>query len=107
MRCLFPLLRLTKTIEGNRRLLNGIQVGAMLCSKRKCHTYNKTMKDSVFKNILVNIRAFFTKNLSKEINRTQVGLLDLESRIEEMEGAMKAYARNLYSYRSVLQYFHP
>jgi hypothetical protein len=59
----------------------------------------------MLKNILVNIRAFFTKNISKEINGSKQRILELESKIARMDQDRENASRNSFCYYSALQYF--
>lgn len=63
------------------------------------------MKDSVLKNILVNTRALFRRNISKEINGLKKRVLELESRLAQMEQNSDIVARNSFCYLTTLQYF--
>ena len=59
----------------------------------------------MLKNILVNIRAFFSKNISKEINGSKQRILELESKIAWMDQNRERASRNSFCYYSALQYF--
>ena len=62
------------------------------------------MKDSVFKNILVNIRAFFTVNLKKRINHNSSDIQELQMKMAKMESDYGAIV-DYYLGQTIIDYY--
>lgn len=62
------------------------------------------MKEFVFKNFLVNIRALFTTNIRKSINQNAAKVVAIEDTVERLGGDLEKLKQGLY-YLNVLDYY--